>query len=123
MIFQYTYEQVLAGKKTETRRRISPGDEPVYDDKGVIVAVTMNGRKKWVVGRSYAVTPGRTKQSVGRIRITAILREPVQAITETAAQAEGYADRAEFLATWRRIHGEKHAEADMWVIRFELGSG
>jgi len=120
VIFQYTYEQVLAGEKTETRRRISPGDEAVTDADGTITAVTINGRKKWVVGRTYAVTPGRTKKQVGRIRITALAREPVTAITEAGAHAEGYDSREAFIAAWQRIHGEQHADAETWVVRFQL---
>ncbi|MFA4974630.1 MAG: ASCH domain-containing protein [bacterium] len=68
MIFQHTWQQVLDGTKTQTRRLRA---QPPY------------------VGRTYAVQPGRGKPAVGRIRITAIRQQRVQDITAEDALAEG----------------------------------
>jgi hypothetical protein len=112
MIFQHTLDKVLSGWKVQTRRVWKVG-EFLIDD-----AVVGDGRLKWKVGETYAVQPGRGKASVGRIRITGIRLEPVTAISETDASAEGFASRDDFLATWREIHGGDHH--DVWVIEFRL---
>jgi hypothetical protein len=53
MIFQYTLDQVLDGRKTQTRRLVTAGRP-----------------SRWRVGRTYAVQPGRTKKAVARIEVT-----------------------------------------------------
>lgn len=94
MIFQHTHELVLSGDKTQTRRLVKPGDELhswwENDRVGFRKAVQMDsGRIRWEVGRTYAVQPGRGQKAIARIRITDIRREPLQAITEAEAEAEG----------------------------------
>lgn len=107
MIFAYTWQQVLDGTKTQTRRLADGGDElrvnnhpngePAfvwYVDNGWCghegpSPACYPGRIKWQVGRTYAVQPGRGKPAVGRIRITAIRQERLQDITPQDAAAEG----------------------------------
>jgi hypothetical protein len=100
MIFQHTWQLILAGRKTQTRR-IATDDAP-----------------RWIVGRSYAVQPGRTQRAVGRIVVTALRKERLDDISEADAQAEGYNSREEFIATWRRIHGKYDPDTEVWVIEF-----
>lgn len=120
MIFQHTLPQVLSGEKTQTRRLVSPQHEAVVDPDGEIVTVKANGRAKWVVGRTYAVQPGRTLPQVARIRVTHIKQELVTAISAEDALAEGYPTPAEFLQSWQKIHGTKHDKSQVWVVSFEL---
>lgn len=61
-------------------------------------------RRKWVVGSTYPVQPGRGEKSVGRIQIVGIRREDVRHISEADAQAEGYGSIDDFLATWILMH-------------------
>jgi uncharacterized protein YhfF len=121
MIFQYTLEQVLSGAKTATRRPVNPKtDSAVRDDDGQVVAVLVNGREKWRVGKTYAIQPSRNAPSVGRIRVTALDEQPLNAITDAEAQAEGAADRAGFFALWQQVHGDHDKTDRVWVVRFEV---
>jgi hypothetical protein len=136
MIFQYTWEKVLAGQKTQTRRIKKPGETLWHRNDGADFVTDGNGRKKWQVGKTYAVQPGRGKPGIGRIRITAILEERVQDITREDAVAEGCAawppsedlngliigPVGDFMALWNSIHsGPTHwaANPDLWVLEFE----
>lgn len=116
-------ENIFAGVKTQTRRRVKPNDFHSRIMQQVL-AESPDGRSNRVrygVGFEYAIQPGRGKRSVGRIRITNIRKEPVNAITEADAIAEGFASRDEFLDVWRSLYGQ---DVDMtqpcWVIEFEL---
>ncbi len=120
MIFQYTYEKILRGEKTQTRRRIREGDEAIRDDFDHITGVAHNGRAKWVVGKAYAVQPGRNLAAVGRIQITAIDIEHILDATDGDAVAEGYSNRDEFLAAWETIHGPNAFDEYIWVVTFHL---
>jgi hypothetical protein len=81
MIFQHTWQQVLDGSKTQTRRLVKPGEIGVRkgnyiyegdvllhiltDDKTVpLEYVVANNRVKWQVGHTYAVQPGRGKTNL-----------------------------------------------------------
>jgi hypothetical protein len=94
MIFQATWQAVLDGSKSETRRIVKPG-EWLSDESalGVPVAVYKKPipyeRLKWQVGRTYAIQPGRGQKAVGRIRLLNIRQERLQDITELEAKAEG----------------------------------
>jgi len=147
MIFQHTWQQVLDGTKTQTRRIAHPAILPAsmitysssatgeycwfaYDASDAIGAVFRKGRLLYKVGNTYSVQPGRGKKAVGRIRITGIRLERVQDITEEAALAEGclgvphyQAARDEFIVLWSMIH-TKHGERWddnplVWVLTFE----
>lgn len=102
MIFKETWQQVLDGTKTQTRRPVKPGEYPKIIGPGlgypeypgaipgtVLEVRRINGYLKWRVGHTYAVQPGRGKKAVGRIRITKIRRERLQEITHRDAMAEG----------------------------------
>ena len=100
MIFQHTYQLVLSGRKTQTRRIRPP---------------------RVTVGRSYAVQPGRGKKSVGRIVVTGVWQERLGDLSEEDARAEGYKTREEFFESWKRIHGSFDPAAEVWVIEFRIG--
>ena len=80
MIFQHTYQLILEGRKTQTRR-IATGDPP-----------------RWAIARTYAVQPGRGKKSVARIRVVEISKERLGDISEADVRAEGFRNKAEFIA-------------------------
>lgn len=97
MIFQHTCELVLSGRKTQTRRLRRP---------------------RVVVGRSYAVQPGRGKRSLGRIIVASVWQERLGDLSLEDARAEGYRSREEFFEVWRRIHGLFDPAAEVWVVEF-----
>lgn len=146
MIFQATWQAVLDGSKTETRRIVKPGEqyEPEFwlSEKYNLPAFVRlpSLRHKWQVGRIYAVQPGRGQKAVSRIRLLEIRQERLQDITEAGAIAEGVALQAwaadsyyQFPRTagyaqlWDSIHpkrGERWADNPLvWVLRFELVKG
>lgn len=118
MIFQHTFQAVIEGRKTQTRRIVKPGHGcgkiaagtplefmPVGYGWGDIVAVrSKSGRDIYAVGKTYAVQPGRGQKAVARIRITSIRREDVRYISEADAIAEGFFDTFAFLWTWTQMH-------------------
>ncbi len=96
-------DKVLAGEKTETRRR-GRGDQPC----------------RYLPGRTYAVQRGRGMRSEGRIRIVSVRREPLWRIDEDGARREGFEDPIAFFRYWARLHGAIQLQERVWVIRFEL---
>lgn len=149
MIFQHTWQQILAGDKVQTRRLVQEGD--TFDtENGVITAVYRKGRLLYKVGQTRAVQTGRGKPSVGRIRLTGIRRQRVNEISEADAIAEGvevvgreydartgqhasrynayiggastYNPVASFAGLFNQIHTGKDAYENgpsVWVLEFE----
>ena len=67
MIFKQV-EEILSGKKTQTRRIAKPGEgyftwRNEGDPSNSLVTNT-SGTVKWEVGRTYAIVPGRGKPAV-----------------------------------------------------------
>lgn len=147
MLFIHTWEKVLSGEKTQTRRLVKPEHEVNHwrlngDDDDAINEVmvrrekpTSSGdvwRNVWCEGNTYAVQPGRGKKAVGRIRITGIRREYVQDIHDADAIAEGctgdkihmVTPRDEYADLWDTIHtkpGTRWADnPSVWVLTFEV---
>jgi hypothetical protein len=124
MIFAHTLDKVLANEKWQTRR-LAKQNERLCAEKDMfgerVFIRDTNNRRLYEVGKSYAVQPNRGKKAVARIVIKAIRREPVRAIDEQDARAEGFTTREEFLTAWRTIHGSKsNLNRIVWVIEFEL---
>lgn len=120
MIFAHTLEQVLSGRKQQTRRLIKSGESL---GKNTTI-IKENGRILYEVGKTYAVQPNRGKKSVTRILMTGIRREQVGDISHADAVAEGFSSREDFLTTWRAIHGQDADLArEVWVFEFKLASG
>lgn len=132
MIFKQI-DDILAGKKTQTRRIRK--DTEWHDGKWATDTITKveiiqeddyRGRLKWQIGRCYSIVPKRGAAGIGRkIRITGIRIEPLHHITEQEAQAEGVASVEEYRALWESINGkDKQARWDVnptvWVLDFEL---
>lgn len=120
MIFQYTFEDVLNRSKTQTRRIVKAEDTIRTADDGSVQAVLRKGRTLWQVGKYYSVQPGRMKKSVGRIEVTSLRQENIQAVSEADAIAEGVGGRAEYLELWQEIHGPHSLDKQVWVIDFKL---
>lgn len=106
MIFGFEIaDKVLAGEKTETRRR-GRGDESC----------------RYVPGRDYAVQRGRGMYSEGRVLVASVEREVLGLITDEGARREGFEDRAAFFRYWAGLHGYVNMAERVWVISFSLES-
>lgn len=103
MIFRHTWEKVLSGEKTETRRLIGPRDVDCTDYFPSAVMTDMC-RIKYQVGKFYAVQPGRGKPGVAQIQMLDIYAEDVRSITENHVKAEGYENAMYFFSTWLSMH-------------------
>lgn len=145
MIFSLkSIEDILTGKKTQTRRLVKDGDmlssglHPLYSCPDCVYRYTSKGqgtRTKWKVGNTYAVQPGRGKPQVARIRILRIWREDVRRIKLGDISAEGFSWFGEFWQVWCGFHDpgadwangnsliERPAHRyDAWALEFELVS-
>ena len=120
MIFQHTLDNVLAERKTQTRRVIHSGDAEIRGRYNRIEAVLTNGRLKWVVGRTYAVQAGRCEPPIARIQITKINSQCVKYISTRDAIEEGFSSKREFLETWKKIHGPNSLDLRVWIVNFKL---
>ncbi len=142
MLFSYSWQQVLKGEQTRTRRPVQEGDIAVVDEAGpdqaileVVRTADMGVPKSlYKVGETYSVSPGRGKRSVGHIVVTAIRRERLQDIAEAeAAQefpvpagAENSVERArqKFGETWDKSYpkegGRWQDNPEVWVVEFNL---
>lgn len=118
MIFAKTADKVLAGEKTQTRRPVKPDD--FMTSHFGIDRVERSGRTLWEVGRTYAVQPGRTAKSVGRIRLTNIRIEKLYQITNADARAEGFSGRDEFVRVWKELYPKGSYFDRVYVLEFEL---
>jgi hypothetical protein len=125
MIFQHTWEKVLSGEKTQTRRLVKRQDITGGSYKaGYRVSMTdgspigvhykpfrfdadgkyLGPRRKWIPGRTYAVQPSRTEKGIARIRITGVRRQDVRRISQVDARAEGFSGPEQFLQLWMLMH-------------------
>ena len=126
MIFQHTWEKVVSGAKTQTRRIVkwdeykAPYGLAVPKDtiKSVCVPRSRNGVELpshvvYEVGKQYAVMPARGVRGlrkVANIEITRIRREDVREITESDAIAEGFYGDVDFWYTWVEMHDKAYYE-------------
>lgn len=100
--------KILAGQKTQTRRlELSKvREEPP--------------RCRYVVGKDYAIQPGRGAPAVGRIRVLETRLQRLFDMARSEAIAEGFADVYSFQRYWLELHGSIDLDDDVWVITFEL---
>lgn len=103
-------EKILTGAKTQTRRVVSPNERSPW----------FIGECGLRVGQDYAVCPGRGKTQVARLTVKRVWQELAGEISEVDATREGFADRADFIAYWERLHGSFDPTTRVWAIQFEL---
>lgn len=100
--------KVLAGQKTQTRRRVkhnaSGSEQPC----------------RYSPGRTYAVQSGRGQPALARIRILSVAKVRVGSITREDARAEGFRSPDAFYTRWREMYGEVFGSC--WRIEFGLAN-
>jgi hypothetical protein len=112
MLFRHELAaKVLAGTKTQTRRLAHRGERVCRDDGGDIVSVTRPRTEKrtarairFRVGQTYAVQPGRGRQGVGFVRLTAIREQSLLDISQEDARAEGFQNATDFVLAFYQIN-------------------
>lgn len=103
-------EKVLAGEKTVTRRVPSHKPRsPWYRERCALRP-----------GRSYAVQPGRSKHSIGRVAVTSVQLVALGILSDDEARREGFANAAEFGQVWSAMHGHYDPTELVWRVEFRL---
>jgi hypothetical protein len=101
-------EKVMAGEKTVTRRRMSDNPRsPWFKDHCSLV-----------VGRSYAVCPGRGKDAIGRVKVTGVRAVALGGVGASEAILEGFPNRPAFVAKWVEINGVWDPAEIVWRVAF-----
>ena len=97
---------VAAGRKTQTRRPVRPGEKTC----------------RYREGRTYAVQPGRGKPGLARIRILHTELQQLGDLTYQDAKAEGFRTRDDFYAYWTDLYNisEPDLAQPVWAIRFQV---
>jgi len=145
MIFSQSAEQVMNGTKTQTRRPLKPDDRLTSYVRNVPVLPTIfndrMNRVRYQVGRTYAVQPGRSQKSIGRIRIDRIRVEKLFQMKYRDMIAEGmlpeeYDEEVDgeplakdyfvgFLRAWNRMYDRSSPyrsahDPEVIVLEFEV---
>lgn len=101
---------IIAGRKTQTRRRVSDNPRSPWYRK----------RCLYRPGRIYAVCPGRGKKRIAEILIVEARRTWLGSISDEEAIAEGFEDRYAFLDAWGQINGALDLNEPVWALRFAV---
>lgn len=142
MIFHGTWQMVLNGPKTQTRRLVKEGERFVPGGCSFDGMVVKSSKKsfaailKWEVGRTYAIQPGRGEKAIGRFLLTRIRRESLRSISFDDACAEiGRSNRSFawygtekgpqelFFELWDSIYPKgfrSKDKPDVWVLGLEV---
>jgi hypothetical protein len=138
MIFQETWQMILDGSKTQTRRLVHGDRDLIWATSGgqIVSVARWNAQGSalriiWEVGRTYAVRSSRGKKAVARIKITRIRQQHLQEISIEDAEAEGlycgdqqYANVSNFIVLWQQIHTKPGTRWQdnpaVWALDFEL---
>lgn len=132
MIFAATHKQVLAGRKTQTRRLLRPYPGTLPARRPPKYGKAAPAPAKWPrafkafdqvwcectvqPGRSYAVQPGRGKHALARIVVTDVRAELVGEITFDDARREGFRTTADFKRTWLELHDARWYERTRVIL-------
>lgn len=101
-------EAVMEGRKDVTRRLVSENPNSPWAASGC----------KLVVGRSYAVCPGRGKHAIGRVVVRDVSLELLGVLSDEEAIREGFPHRIAFEAAWESINGSYDPQTWVWRVEF-----
>ncbi len=101
MIFSAAHARmVLEGRKSQTRRRVRPGETVC----------------RWVPGRSYAVQHDRCRPAAGRLVVMSVAQQTLADLTLRDARAEGFRTRREFRDHWHALFPDMTPADRVWVL-------
>ena len=101
---RHSADLVVLRIKTQTWRLLTEADELIRQD-GEVVEVTRNGRRRFRVGQTYAVQPGRGKRSIGRIRLLWIIHRKPFDLRMDDLLAEGFTNGHAFYEAIENYYG------------------
>lgn len=134
MIFKHTHPWVLdvsphtGEPKTQTRRPLHPGEFNIIITQclhgitsmytsAVIRPGAVRGVRRFLVGKVYAIQPGRGQRAVGQFTLTEIRRCAVAGdISELDARAEGFASPDAFREVWETLYGAAALSDPCWAL-------
>lgn len=143
MLFQHTWQSVISGQKTQTRRLAQGGDQAVFEDNDPSRPITQVVRTAdagvpkvlYQVGKTYSVQPGIAQKTVGQIRLTAIRQERLHDLSENDALQEmpvtspqpnmsaGQQAKQAFQETWNLMYKTPGSRWEdnpaVWVLEFQ----
>lgn len=102
--------KVMAGEKTVTRRLVSDNYRSPWAASGC----------KLVVGRSYAICPGRGKHAIGRVVVRQVTLEQLGELDDVEAIREGFPHKIAFEQAWKKINGHFDPQAWVWRVAFTI---
>ena len=125
MIFQHTWQQVLDGTKTQTRRLVKPGEEleTYWSDRQncmITQVSTSPGRVKWRVGNTYTVVPKRGHPAIWIGVDGTPFDSPMAEYLQKADGVDAIrATWGKMVKAWLRDHGYREARIRITGIRSE----
>jgi len=79
------------------------------------------GKRRWKVGSVHQAKTNFKKDSTfASVLILAVREEPLGAITEAGAKAEGYNSVAEYQEVFKKIYGAWEPDEEVHVVDFEV---
>jgi hypothetical protein len=112
-------EKILAGEKTVTRRPVKLEIDATWGQEPIRRALP----SRYVVGKDYAVQPGRGRPGVARIRILGVTRtalQPHESWRAEEAQREGFETWQAFVDYWLSLYRRIDLTQLVDRIEFEL---
>lgn len=101
MIFRSDHARmILQGRKTQTRRRVRPGETEC----------------RYRQGQSYAVQHDRQKPAAGRLVVVTVARQRLGDVTLRDAKAEGHRTRRDFLDFWAGLFPTMTLDDPVWAL-------
>lgn len=92
----------------------------VLDGTQTLFHLPIERRYVYLVGKVYSVQAHRSKDTVASIKITSVREEPLGAVNEEEARAEGFDSLDAFKASWSKRFGPFDPTQDVRRVEFRL---
>jgi hypothetical protein len=109
----------VAGRKTRLTRPVEHPDETEPYTEGRRYPIQRR-RSPTALDADIDRRRGYAIDTLAQVVVSKIERTQLGELDDRAARAEGFANLYLFKEWWREEHGSWAADADVWVVRFEL---